>query len=129
MGLGPAWVAKGLQGAGAAPWTTICPRVATEPSSLGTPGSSSLCALGKDATGCDPKPCWSGTPKGADSPLAAHRSHPWRFPCTCTADWIRNDPMRQEDDLPPHHAGVRLWHAVLSGGPRHSLGLTLSCAL
>lgn len=30
MGLGLAWVAKGLQGAGAAPWTTICPRVATE---------------------------------------------------------------------------------------------------
>lgn len=30
MGLGLAWVAKGLQGAGAAPWTPICPRVATE---------------------------------------------------------------------------------------------------
>lgn len=61
MGLGPAWVAEGLQGPGAAPWTTIYPRVATEPSSLGTPSSSSLRELGMDAMGCDPNLCWGGT--------------------------------------------------------------------
>lgn len=48
----------GWQGAGAAPWPTMCPRVATEPSSIGTPNSSSLSVLGMDATGCDPSPCW-----------------------------------------------------------------------
>lgn len=129
MGLGPAWVAEGLQGAGAAPWTTICPRVATEPSSLGTRSSSSLRVLGMHATGCDPNPCWGGTLRGPDLPLATPRSQPWWLPCTCTAIWIRNDPTRPEDDLPPHHAGVRPWRAMLSGGLHHSLGLMLSCAL
>lgn len=53
-------------GAGAAPWATICPRVATEPSSLGTPASSSLWLTRLGAV----SPCWRHT-WGSDSPLSS----------------------------------------------------------
>lgn len=39
--------------------------------------------------------------KGADLHLSTPRLRPWQFPCTSTVGWMRSDPPRQEDDLPP----------------------------
>lgn len=92
---------------------------ATEPCPLGTSSPPALAhwgwwAVTQTCVGEGEGRC---TFKGADLHLAAPRSRPWQFPCTCTVGWMRSDPPRQEDDLPPPHAGVHLWCVMLPGTP------------